>query len=75
MLFLQTFMTNLDLTKSSGPKCHPVAYTALIFARFCVCHTDLSGGRQVGWACKTELVSVHSKNVAGYLAIVGLTEF
>ncbi len=44
MLFLPTFMTNLVLTKSSGPKRHAVAFTALIFASFCVCHTGLSGG-------------------------------
>jgi hypothetical protein len=36
-------MTNLVLTKSSGPKCHAVAFTAPIFAGFCVYHTDLSG--------------------------------
>ncbi len=37
-------MTNFVLTKSSGPKSHAVAFTALIFAGFCVCHTGLSGG-------------------------------
>jgi hypothetical protein len=44
MLFLQAFMINLVLTKSSGPKGHAVAFNAPIFAGFCVCHTDLSGG-------------------------------
>jgi hypothetical protein len=44
MFFFQTFMTNFVLTKSSGPKSHAVAFTALIFAGFCVCHTGLSGG-------------------------------
>jgi hypothetical protein len=44
MLFLQTIITILVLTKSSGPKLHAVASTAPIFARFYVCHTDISGG-------------------------------
>jgi hypothetical protein len=49
MLFLQYFMMNLVLTKSSGPKCHTVAFTAPIFAGFCVYHTDLSGGGGDSW--------------------------
>ena len=44
MLFFQAFMTNLVLTKSSGPKSHAVAFTGPIFAGFSVCHTGLSGG-------------------------------
>jgi hypothetical protein len=44
MLFFQVFMTNLVLTKSSGPKSHAVAFTGPIFAGFSVCHTGLSGG-------------------------------
>jgi hypothetical protein len=48
MLFLQTFMKNLVLTKSSGPKRNAVAFTTAIFAGFCVCHTDLSGGGGAG---------------------------
>jgi hypothetical protein len=44
MLFLQYIMTNLVLTKSSGPKRHAVLLTAPIFAGFCVHHTDLGGG-------------------------------
>ncbi len=43
MLFFQAFMTNLVLTKSSGPKSHAVAFTGPIFAGFSVCHTGLSG--------------------------------
>ncbi len=43
MLFLQYFMINLVLTKSSGPKRHAVSLTAPIFASFCVHHTDLGG--------------------------------
>jgi hypothetical protein len=45
MLFLQAFMANLILTKSSGPKCYAFVFTPPIFEGFCVCHTDLSGGR------------------------------
>ncbi len=41
MLFLQYFMINLVLTKSSGPKRHAVLLTVPIFAGFCVHHTDL----------------------------------
>jgi hypothetical protein len=44
MLFLQYFMINLVLTKSSGPKSHAVLLTAPIFTGFCVSHTDLDGG-------------------------------
>ncbi len=44
MLFLQYTMTNLVLTKSSGPKSHAVLLTAPIFAGFCAYYTDLSGG-------------------------------
>jgi hypothetical protein len=44
LFFFQTFMINLVLTKPSGPKRHAVAFTAPIFAGFCVKHTDLSGG-------------------------------
>ncbi len=33
------------------------------------------GGRQVGRACETERVSVHGKNLAVYMTIVGLIEF
>ncbi len=43
MLFLHTIMINLDLTKSAGPKRNAVLLTMLIFASFCLCHTDLSG--------------------------------
>jgi hypothetical protein len=39
-------MTNLVLTKSSGPKRHAVLLTAPIFAGFCVHHTDLRGRGQ-----------------------------
>jgi hypothetical protein len=48
MLFLQTFMINLVLTKFSGPKHHAVGYTVPICACFYVCHTGPSewGGRQ-----------------------------
>ncbi len=38
ILFLQAFITNLVLTKSSGPKRHAVAFTAPIFAGFSVSH-------------------------------------
>jgi hypothetical protein len=57
MLFLQTIILNLVLTKSSGPKCHVVALTMMIFAGFCTCHTDLSGegGRQVERVHNVEL--------------------
>jgi hypothetical protein len=50
MLFLQTFMTNLVLTKSSGPKHHAVAFTAPIFLPVSVCITQISarGARGVG---------------------------
>ncbi len=44
MLFLQTTMINLLLTKFSGPKHHALALTGPIFVGFCVCHTYLSGG-------------------------------
>jgi hypothetical protein len=44
MIFFQAFMTNLVLTKASGPKSHAVAFTGQIFAGFSVCHTGLSGG-------------------------------
>ncbi len=44
MLFVQYFIINLVLTKSSGPKHHAVAFTAPIFAGFCVYHTGISGG-------------------------------
>ncbi len=50
MLFLQYIMTNLVLTKSSGPKCHAVLLTAPIFAGFCVYYTDLSEGGPVAIA-------------------------
>jgi hypothetical protein len=43
MLFLQYFMINLVLTKSSGPKRPAVSLTTAIFAGFCVHHTDLGG--------------------------------
>ncbi len=49
MLFLQYFMINLVLTKSSGPKRHAVVFTAPIFAGLCVYHTDLSGGGGGSW--------------------------
>ncbi len=41
-------MINLVLTKSSGPKCHAVEFTAPFFAGFYVRHTDLSGGAGAG---------------------------
>ncbi len=44
VLFLQTILTNLVLTKSSGTKRHADAVTLPIFDGFCVYHTDLSGG-------------------------------
>jgi hypothetical protein len=44
MIFLQTFMKNLVLTKSSGPKRNAVAFTAAIFAGFCVSHRSQWGG-------------------------------
>ncbi len=44
MLVLQYIMIRLVLTKSSGPKRHAIAFTAPIFAGFCVCNTDFSGG-------------------------------
>ncbi len=50
MLFLQYFMINLVLTKSSVPKCHAVSLTMPIFAGFCVHHTDLGGGGTVAIA-------------------------
>ncbi len=78
MLFLQYFMINLVLTKSSGPKRHTVAFTAPIFAGFCVYHTitqiSVGGGGQMGQACTTERVSVHSKNASVYSPIVGFTD-
>jgi hypothetical protein len=46
ILFLQYIMTNLVLTKSSGPKSHAVLLTVPIFAGICVCHTDLGGEGQ-----------------------------
>jgi hypothetical protein len=46
MLFLQNIIINLVLTKSSGPKSHAVSLTALIFAGFCLRHTDLGGEGQ-----------------------------
>jgi hypothetical protein len=75
LFFFQTFMINLVLTKPSGPKRHAVAFTAPIFAGFCVYYTDLSGGGGAdGTGCTTERLSVHGKNTAVYLAIVGLTD-
>jgi hypothetical protein len=55
MLFLQYIVTNLVLTKSSGPKSHAVSLTddfrlPPIFAGFCVYYTDLSGGGPVAIA-------------------------
>jgi hypothetical protein len=50
MLFLQYFMINLVLTKSSGPKRHAVLLTVPIFAGFCVHHTDHGGGGTVAIA-------------------------
>jgi hypothetical protein len=50
MLFLQYFMINLVLTKSSDPKRHAVSLTAPIFAGFCVHHTDLGRGGTVAIA-------------------------
>jgi hypothetical protein len=41
---LQTILTNLVLSRSSGTKRHADAVTLLIFDGFCVYHTDLSGG-------------------------------
>jgi hypothetical protein len=52
MLFLQIFMTNLVLTKSSGPKHHVVAFTVL-FLPFSMCVTQISGGGARGKAGKT----------------------
>ncbi len=49
MLFFLIFMPIFVLTKSSGPKSHAVAFTALIFDGFCVCHTVLSGGVRRSW--------------------------
>jgi hypothetical protein len=50
MLFLQSFIVNLVLTKPSGPKRHAVLLIAKIFAGFCVYHTDLGGGGAVAIA-------------------------
>ncbi len=44
MLFLQTILINLVLTKCSGQKWHAVMFSALIFAGFCV---SGGGGMQV----------------------------
>jgi hypothetical protein len=60
MLFLQTFMTNLVLTKSLGTKHHVVAFTAAIF---------LPVSRWVGPIKQSECL------FSFYLVIVGLTEF
>ncbi len=49
LFFFQTIMINIVLTKPSGPKRHAVAFTAPIFAGFCVYHTDLSGGGGGRW--------------------------
>jgi hypothetical protein len=40
-MLLQTFVTYLILTKSSGPKRLAVAFIAPIFAGFCACHIGL----------------------------------
>jgi hypothetical protein len=42
-------MTNLVLTKSSGPKRHAVAFTVPIFVGFSVYHTDLRGAKGGRW--------------------------
>jgi hypothetical protein len=44
MLFLQTIIINLVLTKYSGPKRHAVVLTGLIFAGFCVSQRSQWGG-------------------------------
>jgi hypothetical protein len=44
MLFIQSIMINLVLTKSLGPKRHTVLLVGPIFASFYVCHTDLGKG-------------------------------
>jgi hypothetical protein len=48
MISLQTFMTNLVLIKSSGPKRYAVAFTMPI-SPISVCYTDLSGKGGGGW--------------------------
>jgi hypothetical protein len=44
MLFLQYIITNLVLTKSSGPKSRVVSLTEPIFAGSCVCVTQILVG-------------------------------
>jgi hypothetical protein len=47
MLFLQYFMKNLVLTKSSGPKRHSVAFTApILLVSVCITQISVGGG---GW--------------------------
>ncbi len=49
MLFLQYFMINLVLTKSSGPKRHAVAFSAPILpVSVCVTQISVGGGGLVG---------------------------
>jgi hypothetical protein len=73
MLFLQYIMINLVLTKSSGPKRHAIAFTAPIFAGFCVCNTDLSGGGVGGGeAGGTGLHNRASVQVGGGWVAVGV---
>jgi hypothetical protein len=51
MLFFQTFITNLVLTKSSGPKSHAVVFTAPILP-VSVCVTQVSvgvGGKELAY--------------------------
>jgi hypothetical protein len=48
MFFFQTFVTNLVLTKSSGPKRHAVAFNASILP-VSVCITQISVGGGGRW--------------------------
>ncbi len=51
MLFLQTIMINLAVTKSSGPKCHAVALTVPILpVSVCVIQILVRGGGAVAVA-------------------------
>jgi hypothetical protein len=58
LLFLQTILMDLVLTKPSGPKCHTVVFATQCFAMYSVFVTQIiigGGGGRVGGAYSLEL--------------------